>query len=734
MKHTLLSLSVIAIPLCTVAAVVAEESEAKNQALETLTITGDKSARMALPGSAHALDRRALEEFRYSDIHRVLENVPGVYIREEDGYGLRPNIGMRGATANRSRKIALMEDGILIAPAPYAAPSAYYFPQLSRMQSIEVFKGPVAIEHGPNTVGGALNLLSRDIPNEDDIKGQIDVSIGEDNLRRLHGYYGASSDTFGWLLEAIHTQTEGFKELDGPGDDTGFEKSDIMAKFRFNSDASADIYHQWDIKLLYADEEANETYLGLAERDFDDNPNRRYLASGNDRLEMDHQHISIAHFVALPNDINLSTTLYYNQLSRVWGRVNGFQAVGFNTILDDPTSAANRRFYDVLTGASDTINSDETLQFNRNKREFSAQGIQFAATTYQQWGSYFHDLKIGVRYHEDEVKRDHTVEGLLVQNGELVANGAGQSPTTVNTGKAEAFAFYLHDKITLNQWTLSAGVRVEDIDTELLDRTDGSRNTNSETSVIPGAGLTYRVAKNLTLIGGVHKGFIPVSPGSDDDVDPEESINYELGFRYGDAQHYAEVIGFFNDYSNLKGTCSFASGCQSANLDNDFNGGEVDVYGVEMLYETRFGNSDASLSFPLNIVYTFTQSEFKNSFTSDNPEFAVVRSGFELPYIPEHQLLIKTGIHHYDWQANISMRYTSEMRDTAGEGTINSDEGTDSRTVVDFAGKYRLGDKSEVYLLVDNLFDEESIASRRPFGIRPGKPRTLTIGYQYSIY
>ena len=56
-----------------------------------------------------------------------------------------------------------MEDGILLTPAPYSAPAAYYFPLMSRISGVEVFKGPAAIRYGPNTIGGAINLQTRKI-------------------------------------------------------------------------------------------------------------------------------------------------------------------------------------------------------------------------------------------------------------------------------------------------------------------------------------------------------------------------------------------------------------------------------------------------------------------------------------------------------------------------------------------------------------------------------------------
>ena len=132
----------------------AAEGDDPYRLLSTVVVTGSSEAALEVAGSVSFLTDADLSVQAQSDVLRILRAVPGVNIQEEDGYGLRPNIGLRGSGSDRSSRVALMEDGVPISPAPYASPSAYYFPTIARMSAIEVTKGPAAILYGPRTTGG----------------------------------------------------------------------------------------------------------------------------------------------------------------------------------------------------------------------------------------------------------------------------------------------------------------------------------------------------------------------------------------------------------------------------------------------------------------------------------------------------------------------------------------------------------------------------------------------------
>ena len=277
--------------------------------LERVTIIGKPEWIQTIPGSASIITSQQLKQHQDSDIHRVLQSVAGVHMREEDGFGLRPNIGMRGAGSERSSKINLMEDGVLIAPAPYSAPSAYYFPNVRRMSGVEVRKGSAQIQYGPNTTGGSLNLISTPVPATRSTS--VETQFGSFGAHQLYGSAGDRFRQVGYLIEGLFSDHNGFKTLKNGGG-TGYSIYDLSGKLLFRSAPNAALYQRLELKAGLNGQTSDETYLGLTRDDFDITPFARYAASQLDRMSTDHTQLMARHFVMLSEQADLTTTIYQN--------------------------------------------------------------------------------------------------------------------------------------------------------------------------------------------------------------------------------------------------------------------------------------------------------------------------------------------------------------------------------------------------------------------------------------
>ena len=139
-----------------------------------------------------------------------------------------------------------------------------------------------------------------------------------------------------------------------------------------------------------------------------------------------------------------------------------------------------------------------------------------------------------------------------------------------------------------------------------------STKRNTVAVLIPGVGINYTVNNSLAIFSGVHKGFSP--PGPNPEERPEESINYELGTRFGWGPLRGEVIGFYNSYSNMLGSDLPPLVEQALDL---FNAGKVDVSGVEVLLQWDMLRNNNDISPSVALAYTYTNAIFRSNFGSN---------------------------------------------------------------------------------------------------------------------
>ena len=676
------------------------------------------------PGSAHVVTHRTLERYEYDDPHAALQLVPGVYVRQEDGIGLRPNIGIRGAVADRSKKVTLLEDGVPFAPAPYSASAAYYFPVFTRIYQMRVLKGPSAILHGPQTIGGAVDLITRPIPASPE--SGFDIAIGDYGYGKLHGYYGSSDEQTGVLIEGVHIRSDGFKELP-TGANTGFYRNEWMLKGSHVFDPTSPMRHEVGLKLTYSDEASNETYLGLTDADFRRNPLARYAASALDRVRWFRTGVAATHRIDPAPDVSITTTVYRNDFWRRWRKANHFRGAALFDVLQNPDTAQNAVFYSVLNGQANSSSPAEEILIGPNERDFVSQGVMSRVEIDLRTGPITHDLEYGVRLHYDRVERRHSEDAFLLIDGKLVpAPGRPTNVTTFNEASTEALALHAFDAATWNRLTVTPGVRLEVFRSTFLDKADGTRSGNAEQVVLPGIGAFYALTDDFGVLGGVYRGMSPPAPGSDEQIEPELSVNYEAGARFSRGRSRVELIGFYNDYQNLTDICTFSNGCLDDNLDRQFDAGNARIYGLEAFLEHEF--EEGSVKFPVRGAYTLTYAKFRESFQSQDPLFGDVEAGDHLPYVPRHQAFGSIGIEVGRAGGYVSANYVAPMREAAGSEPIDEALTTDEQFTVDLGAHVQVLEWLKLYANVRNVFDELYIVSRRPYGARPNAPRWAHIG------
>ena len=699
-------------------------------------IFGSKYVARHRTGSAYYVSPKELKKFSYTDINRALRSVPGVTFYEEDGFGLRPNISLRGTSPQRSAKISIMEDGVLISPAPYSAPAAYYFPSVGRMQAVEILKGSSQVQYGPFTTGGAINMISAQIPNT--FGGEVRGSYGAFDTQQFLARIGDSKQNFGYMVEFLNFGSNGFKNLPD-NSNTGFDINEFTAKFRVNSNEDARLKQALETKFHYYDERSNETYLGLTESDFAISPFSRYASSQDDRMTAEQIQLMLTHTMEFSKDFRITTNGYYNKFSRNWFKLddvvfNGDKQ-GIANVVANPT-----QFPDHMAIVRGDVDSDaDALLLKANNRVYYAKGIQTKFDYHWYGENTFHDIEVGLRYHYDEEDRFQWEDGYSIINQEMTRTSLGPKGAQGNRiSSATAFAAYATYKLKYNNLTLTPGLRYENI---VLQRDNFGSDDPSRTGIelssrenkvdilIPGIGVNYEFSKNIAVFGGVHKGFSP--PGNEDGEKPEESINYELGSRFTVGQLRGEVVGFYNDYSNLLGNDLAATG-GTGSLDQ-FNAGEVAVSGIELLLNYELLPSSTKFKLPITFGYTFTNTEFLNSFGSDNGIWGEVAEGDELPYIPKHQFNITASLEHQKYELNLSGRFNGEFRTLAGTGNIPSNELVASNFIIDFSGKYHFSQKLSLTGNIINLLDETYAVSRVPAGLRPGHPFGANLGFEFRF-
>jgi Fe(3+) dicitrate transport protein len=673
-------------------------------------IAGSHDRLRRIPGSVDVIDRETLVNSRVMTTNEALRKVAGVTVRDEEGFGLRPNIGIRGLNPTRSTKVLLLEDGIPFTYALYGDNASYYHPPIDRFERLEVLKGGAQIAYGPQTVGGVVNYLTPRPPTQP--TGSVTLTGGNRDYVNGHGSYGATVGRTGLLIDYMRKQGDGSRE------NLNFKLNDVNGKVVHGFGAAQTLTFRGN----YYSEDSNITYSGLRQDEYLANP--RANPFSNDFFYADRYGVSATHAAALGGNLALTTNVYWNSFRRHWWRQSSNSA-------QRPNDAAD-------AACSGMANLHTTCGNEGRLRQYYAWGVEPRFSVHHRMFGVASETDFGVRAHfEDQDREQRNGDTPTARTGVLVED---------NLRTSAAYSTFVQNRFLFDGWTITPGVRAEHVEYERTNRlANGGAGVSGDTSVtrvIPGIGVSHTTGERVTIFAGVHRGFAP--PRTEDvisnsggviDLDPELSWNYEAGVRSTIRPGVSVDATLFRmDYENQIVPASLAGGV-GATLTN---GGETLHQGLELRGQVDSAPiTGSSHDVYLRVAYTYLPvAEFSGARFSGISGFSAVSvSGNRLPYAPEQLASIGVGYSRAALDARIEAVHTGEQFGddlNTVEPTADGQRGLiPGYTVWNAAVNYTIA-RSTLFVTVKNLFDELFIVDRTR-GILPGSPRLVQMGVRFGF-
>jgi Fe(3+) dicitrate transport protein len=686
-------------------AIAAPQSAPLPPELPRVEVVGEDLARREQPGSAQVITADELRSSRTLTVPEALRRASGVHVRDEEGFGLRPNIGIRGLNPTRSTKVLLLEDGLPASYAPYGDNASYYHAPLERYERIEVLKGVGMLRFGPQTIGGAINYVTPMPP--DALGGYLQAvggNLGYSSLRARVGGAGLS-------LELMR------RAGDAARDNQRLRQDDVNLKYVL--DLGED--HAVTFKASRLGEDSQVTYSGLTAAEYA-NFGRRYNPFRNDTFEITRYGGSATHRIVF-GPATLLTSAYAYRFDRDWWRQS-------STTTDTQCGTAFRDAR--LRG--ERVDVDACNSTQGRLRSYDTRGIEPRLSVFHGLGGIEQEFEASLRWHREDQTRFQV-------NG---TSPRARTGTVVEDNRRETRALSAHVANTFRFGNLLVLpiVRFEDIDNERVNRLNGRGGSKGVDAVVPGLGVNWTLSEDLTVFAGWHEGFAPPrvedlidNDGGSVDLEPERSRNLEFGLRgrLGSRTTY-EAVAFANDFDRQIAVGSVAGGSTPLAV------GEARYVGAELALDWNGRDLGAAGGPYARAALTWLPTARQESaFVAVATGLPVGGSapGNRLPYAPRTMASARLGWAGGPWDASVEVqaigwqwadfantiapRADGQVGRIAGHGVVNA--------ALNWSPD---GTPWSAFVTVKNLFDRDYIVDRTR-GILPGAPRQVAVGAQYRF-
>jgi Fe(3+) dicitrate transport protein len=672
-------------------------------------VVGKRERLPLIGGSADVFGETSLDRSHVFTANEALRRIPGITVRDEEGFGLRPNISIRGLNPTRTTKVTLLEDGMPLAYAPYGDNASYYHPPIDRYVGVEALKGAHALFFGPQTIGGVVNYLTPDAPRVPG--GFVQLSAG--NRSYFNGHLRLSGH--GALLD--YTRKQG----DGARDNLDHALNDVNFKYTVRF---AD-HHTVTLRANYYTEDSTVTYAGLTQAEFE-RLGPRYNPFKNDQFDIVRTGFSLTHRFAPASGTELTTNAYHFAFDRDWWRQSsnsqdGQHGAGALTYTIDGVTATFLQHR--LAGRR----VDPDTQFPNVQgrlRAYDTSGIETRLAQRTPAG----ELQGGLKLHREEQDR-RQING----NSPTARTGTFAEDNYRDTLAWSAFAAHRFDA---GAFALTPIARYEAMEVERLNRLTGVAGRTNLDRLLGGLGATWRANERTTLFASAHQGFAPPrvedligGSGTVTEVAAEKSFNAELGLRADPwAGLSVQAALFRQDFSKLIAVGSIAGG------GTPLSQGEALFQGAELGADARLPHGFRARLAYTNLFTAEQSTPFLNVATNAALPGSV--AGNRQPYAPRHTMTAALGYARDRFDAEIEAQHVGEQFSDFANTVAPTPDGQRgliaASTLWNASLNFRANASLSLFVTVKNVADKVTIVDRTR-GILPNQPRLIHAGARYTF-
>ncbi|UJX25527.1 TonB-dependent siderophore receptor [Pseudoalteromonas sp. CF6-2] len=679
----------------------AANTHATNSDIETITIEHKQAFRgdiptKDLPQSITTLSKDMMIDNGITKFRDALDFSASIS-RKNNGGALWDSYSIRGLSGNEN-----MPSGYLI--NGFSGGKGFAGPRdVSNIEYIEVLKGPGSALYGRSEPGGTVNIITKKPQFYQ--QGQIQAELGSDDHKRIQGdYTNGLTDDLAFRINGAWQDSDSFR------DHVHHDKLVITPSLYYQINDKSSLTYEFE----YVDQQQMyDRGIVVLNDDFDTVPESRFLGNPNDAPTKVH---SRGHQINYNYDFNRQWSLLaganYRAATLTGQSSDAELSPSRQSLFDDGRTLTRQHRY------RDYESEDISVRFELSGH-FDIAGI----TNHVLIGAdaYDYELRTGL-YRYRGGYGTYTID--IHEPDYSTGEGPEMSMQYENNEKQNAYGIYVQDQLDLtDNLKVMLGLRFDEIEQDIFETKSGVASNSKENRISPRFGVVYTINDDINVYSSYSEGFLPLS-GTDAEGKPfgfEESDSFEVGVKFS--------------YANISGTLAYFDASKSnmlvadpVNVGYSTPVGKANSTGFELDLTGSLGDNTE-----YNLSYAYVDAE--TATDSLNVDWLVpIPKGSPLVNVPKNNLSI--GLNHdlsvFAQAIKIGGHY-QYVSDRLGDPADLTFRLPSYQNVGLFA-KWRATERTTVSLNVDNVFDEEYIASSyNALWAYPGAPTQFKLAVSYDF-